>query len=75
MKHGSTLVLADDTLSMAQHAVEQGWIRTEALSEIGAEKEEDEGPPGLVERLLGTEDEPGADSVTISGGPGGANRS
>ena len=40
---GSTLVLAENTLAAARHAVEQGLIRSDALPEIGEEKRADEG--------------------------------
>lgn len=40
---GSTLVLADDTLTVARHAAAHGWIRAEALRRIGVEKRADEG--------------------------------
>ena len=36
-KAGSALVLADDTLSAAEHAVTRGWIAPAALAEIRAE--------------------------------------
>jgi phosphatidate phosphatase APP1 len=39
----STLVLAEDTLGAAKHAVEQGWISSDALPDIGEEKRADEG--------------------------------
>lgn len=39
----STLVLAEDTLGAARHAVEHGLITADALPEIGEEKREDEG--------------------------------
>jgi len=65
VEQGSTLILADDTLSMARHAVEQGWIRPEALEEIAEEKARDEGPPGLIERLVGEGE--GAPTVTVEG--------
>jgi phosphatidate phosphatase APP1 len=39
---GSTLVLADDSLAMARHAAEQGWISWEALSSVRAEQIRDE---------------------------------
>jgi phosphatidate phosphatase APP1 len=42
----STLVLADDTLAAARHAVEQGWIPASALAAIGEEKRADEGTTG-----------------------------
>ncbi len=40
---GSTLVLADDTLTVASHAAAHGWIREEALPEVRGEKLADEG--------------------------------
>lgn len=40
---GSMLVLAEDTLGAARHAVEQGWISAEALPDVGEEKRADEG--------------------------------
>ncbi len=42
----STLILADDTLAAARHAVEQGWIPESALAGIGEEKRADEGTTG-----------------------------
>jgi phosphatidate phosphatase APP1 len=39
----SSLVLADDTLAAARHAVEHGWIPASALPAIGEEKRADEG--------------------------------
>jgi hypothetical protein len=39
---GSALVLADDTLTAARHAAVHGWIRREALADIGEEKQADE---------------------------------
>jgi phosphatidate phosphatase APP1 len=40
---GSTLLLADDTLTAARHAAAHGWISEDALSEIVVEKHADEG--------------------------------
>ena len=40
---GAALILADDTLGMARHAAEQGWIDPAALEAIAADKREDEG--------------------------------
>ena len=40
---GSVLVLAEHTLDAAKHAAEHGWIKAEALPEIGEEKRADEG--------------------------------
>lgn len=43
---GATLILADDTLAMARHAAERGWIAPEHLSEVAADKAADETRPG-----------------------------
>ena len=43
---GSTLVLADDTLTIASHAAVHGWIRKESLPDIRGEKRADEGAGG-----------------------------
>jgi len=40
-EQGSKLILADDTLAAAQHAVAQGWIEGAALEEVRAQKERD----------------------------------
>jgi phosphatidate phosphatase APP1 len=40
---GSTLLLADDTLTAARHAAAHGWIGEESLGEVGSEKRADEG--------------------------------
>ena len=42
-EEGATLILADDTLAMARHAADQGWIDPSALAGIGTDKREDEG--------------------------------
>ena len=39
----SSLVLAEDTLGAARHAVEQGWIRAESLADVQDEKRADTG--------------------------------
>jgi phosphatidate phosphatase APP1 len=46
---GSTLVLADDTLTIASHASSHGWIQEAALPEIRGEKWADEGGGGKVD--------------------------
>lgn len=43
LEAGSTLVLAEDTLGAAKHAVEQGWIHEDSLPDIHEEKKADEG--------------------------------
>jgi phosphatidate phosphatase APP1 len=42
----STLVLAEDTLGAAKHAVEQGWISADALERVREEKRADTGQDG-----------------------------
>jgi phosphatidate phosphatase APP1 len=61
---GSTLVLADDTLTVARHAAAHGWIRDEALSEIGVEKRADEGD-GAKQAAPGVEQPPAAPTVVV----------
>jgi len=46
---GSTLVLADDTLTVASHASAHGWIREDALPGIRGEKRADEGGGGKAD--------------------------
>lgn len=66
---GCTMILAEDTLPMAQHAAEMGWITPGSIPDIQVEKQADEAPPGPVERLLGEEGEPKeAPTVTVEGG-------
>ncbi len=69
---GCTMILADDTIPMAQHAAEMGWITPDSIPGIQVEKQADEAPPGPVEKLLGKA-EAGADTeeaptVTLEGG-------
>jgi phosphatidate phosphatase APP1 len=45
---GSTLVLADDTLTVASHAAAHGWVLEAALPEIRGEKQADEGLSGAA---------------------------
>lgn len=52
---GSTLILAENTLPLAEYAAEQGWIAPAALAEIETEKEQDGAPPGPLEEMLSAE--------------------
>jgi len=52
---GSTLLLADDTLTAARHAAAHGWISEAALAEIGSEKRADEGTTGTKVETPGVE--------------------
>ena len=65
---GSTLVLAEDTLPMAKHAAEQGWISPDSLASIEADKRADEAPASALEKLLGEEEKPEAPSVAVETG-------
>ncbi|MFP4345340.1 MAG: App1 family protein [Anaerolineales bacterium] len=65
---GSSLVLANDTVTMARHAVEQGWITEETLDEIRAEREQDEEPQDTLDELLQGEsgaEEPSGPAVVL----------
>jgi phosphatidate phosphatase APP1 len=53
---GSTMVLADDTLTAARHAVEHGFIPAEALPGIGDEKRADEGATSEKTEAPGSRD-------------------
>lgn len=53
LEAGSALVLAADSLAIARHAADKGYITWEALPPIDIEKQKDEAPPSAVEKLLG----------------------
>ena len=61
---GSTLVLADDTLTAARHAAAHSWIREEALADVRGEKQEDEGG-GSKEPAPGVETREPAPTVVV----------
>lgn len=52
---GSTLLLADDTLTAARHASAHGWISEDSLPDIGSEKRHDEGHTGVKVPAPGVE--------------------
>ena len=62
---GSTLVLADDTLAAAKHAALHGWIASDALTEIGGEKREDEGVTGTKADAPGVAEAPPTPTVVV----------
>jgi phosphatidate phosphatase APP1 len=62
---GSTLILADETVTLAEHALENGWISAETLSDILAEKAKDEAPPTALEKLLGEAEKTEGPKVTL----------
>lgn len=53
---GSSLVLADDTLTAARHAAQHGFIAPESLSDIAHEKKADEGTTAEKRDAPGTRD-------------------
>jgi phosphatidate phosphatase APP1 len=57
IKAGCTLILADDTWPLAQHAARQGWITPASLVDIDAERQKDATPPNPIAQLLGQEEE------------------
>ena len=61
---GSTLVLADDTLTIASHAALHGWIRPESLPEIRGEKQADEGEGGKAD-APGVPEHPSEPTVVV----------
>ena len=65
---GSELILADDSLSMAHHAHERGWIAESALTAIEAEQGRERGEGGPLSVDNGSEGESRA--VEIEGRPG-----
>jgi phosphatidate phosphatase APP1 len=62
---GSTLILADETVTLAEHALENGWISAATLSDILAERAKDEAPPTTLEKLLGEADKAEGPKVTL----------
>jgi phosphatidate phosphatase APP1 len=62
---GSTLILADDTYAVAQHAVEQGWITKESLPSIKEEKKADEGTTGTKADVPGVVEEKPAPTIVV----------
>jgi phosphatidate phosphatase APP1 len=52
---GSMLLLADNSVAIAEHALDHGWISPEAMPEIKDERARDEGVPDGLERLLDEE--------------------
>jgi phosphatidate phosphatase APP1 len=65
---GSTLLLADDSLAMARHAAERGWIASQALNSVRAEQARNEASSNAPQGAERSDDEervtvdvPGAD--------------
>ena len=66
LEAGSTLILADDTWPLAQHAAQQGWISPSELAEIEAERQKDAEPPSPLEKLLGEDNQAEAPTVVVA---------
>lgn len=49
---GSVMIVADDTVAAARHAIEQGWIGADSIPDIEADKRQDQ---TLLERALNTQ--------------------
>jgi phosphatidate phosphatase APP1 len=62
---GSTLVLADDTLTVAKHAAAHGWIDARRLDEIAAERRADEGTSAAKVETPGVEPVPPAPTIVV----------
>jgi phosphatidate phosphatase APP1 len=60
----SSMVIADDTLTLAQHAFQQGWISADSFPDIHQEKSKDEQPPTPLEAILG-EPKPGQGPTVV----------
>jgi phosphatidate phosphatase APP1 len=58
IRAGSTLILADDTLAAAKHAIEHGWIQPDKFPEIVAEKIADEEATPILKKVLKKEEAP-----------------
>ncbi len=66
---GSILVLADDTLAVAQHAAQHGWIAASALADIGEEKRADEGSTEVKVPAPGVEPSASVPTVVVEDDP------
>jgi phosphatidate phosphatase APP1 len=64
---GSVLVMADDSVDIARHAVEEGLISADWLPHIREEKAKDEEPPTPLEKLLGEGEKVDGPTVKVEG--------
>lgn len=67
LEAGSTMILAETTVPLAEHAAAQGWIEPARVVEVQVEKEIDAGPPSPVEKLLREEPKAPAPTVVVPG--------
>lgn len=63
----SALVLAEDSVAIARHAIENEYIAAEALASIRDDKNKDEAPPTPVEVLLGDTKKTEGPTVKVEG--------
>jgi phosphatidate phosphatase APP1 len=66
VKAGSTLILANDTLTIADHAHSKGLIQAEAFQEIMAEIEKDKTPNTPIEQLIADVSKEEEENVTVT---------
>lgn len=72
VRAGSTLILADDSMAAARHAVENGWIASSSLGSISSEKsKEEEGKAGTPIDEPSTQPAPVAPTVVVDATPAG----
>lgn len=67
---GSTLILADNTVPLARHALSMGWIAPDSMPDIVEQQRADEEPPTILETLL--EDGDGEPPTMVIGAGRGA---
>lgn len=67
VEDGAALVLADDSVAIAEHAIENGFILPESIELIREDKQKDETPPSPVEVLLGEEKKTEGPTVELTG--------
>jgi hypothetical protein len=68
VKAGSALVLADDSMGIAKHALEREFITPASIGYIQQEKKKDEAPATPLEKIINQEEKPAAPTVEIAGG-------
>lgn len=66
----SVLVLSEDTLGAAKHAVEQGWISADSLADVSEEKRADEGRDDSKVPTPDGGEKGSGDPPTVIGRPG-----
>jgi hypothetical protein len=54
---GSSLVLADNSQAIAEHAAEKGWIQESMIPHVASDRARDEQPEDEVDRVMKGEEE------------------